>query len=41
MNKQSFIALLTQAIRDYEECLEEDERSDVIQKLIDNLEQND
>ena len=38
MNKETFDILLKQAIIDYGECTEYDERSGVIQKLIDDLE---
>ena len=37
MKKETIKLLLEQAIYDYEESTEDDERSDVIQKLIDDL----
>ena len=37
MKKEIFTQLLHQTIYDYEQCTEDDERSDVIQKLIDEL----
>jgi len=38
MSKITFELLLLQAISDYKESTEDDERSSVVQKLIDDLE---
>jgi hypothetical protein len=38
MTKLQFAELLLRAIRDYEGCTEDDERSDVVQALIYDLE---
>ena len=39
MTKIKFALLLQQAIEDYAECTEDDERSDVVQQLIEKLEE--
>ena len=38
LSRTTFKLLLEQAIFDYSECTEDDERSEVVQKLINDLE---